>query len=132
MTKEHREILENLLKQVDKELEHYCKCTMCTNVKNYIAALNLFSQARNTQQWCCLNIKSDYDYIWEVDLISASNEINVLDEATINLINADGIYKTFTSKKEHAGTIYRASNESLLLATLYALKYAIADYLTKN
>ena len=123
MNNEFKKQLEDLLVEVESELSCYCTCKVCLEGENDVRALELISQARKTDAWCCIKIRSDYSYIWVVDIVR-SEVLDMTTEGVVNLVNAGGIYKTFNNRLEH-GTVSRASNESLLLATLYALKAAI-------
>lgn len=38
------------------------------------AAMEVFQKLRDSHKWCCLEIRSDYNYVWDVWLTKGSSE----------------------------------------------------------
>lgn len=59
------ELNQELFKHTGK-LEDYCEDT--------ISAMRLLSKERHTGFWCCINLYSDFNYIWEVFFTSFTED----------------------------------------------------------
>jgi len=91
------ELNQELFKHTGK-LEDYCYDSK--------PALKLLAEERSTGFWCCINLYSDYDYIWEVFFISSAD-----DEVT-----EEGHKPTI---KTQSSILERAIAEACLLAIEY-------------
>ena len=50
-------------------------------------AWEVFEELRNSGKYCCLTIKSDYNYVYDVDLILSELLGNILHKRTIHITN---------------------------------------------